>query len=90
MRGAKLKEMFEISDLRREILHLRSICLFFPWGGGVLLYFHTYVDSGYVWGFKILNFNILGSFQKTEYFWGYEDFVDIFCGHHKIGLYDSF
>ena len=26
-------------------------------------------------------------FQKNEYFWGYEDFVDIFWGHHKIGLY---
>ena len=30
----------------------------------------------------------LGGFQKTEYFWGYEDFMDIFWGHHnKIGLY---
>ena len=28
-------------------------------------------------GFKILNFNILGGFQKYHYFWGYEDFVDI-------------
>ena len=36
-------------------------------------------------GFKILNFNIFGRFQKTEYFWGYEDFVDIFLGYHKIG-----
>ena len=27
-------------------------------------------------------------FQKTELFWGYEDFVDIFLGgHYKIGLY---
>ena len=25
--------------------------------------------------------------QKTEYFWGYEDFADILGGHHKIGLY---
>ena len=38
-------------------------------------------------GFKILNSNIFGGFQKTEYFWGYEDFVDIFWSHHKIGLY---
>ena len=38
-------------------------------------------------GFKILNFNIFGGFQKNKYFWGYEDFVDIFLGHHKIGLY---
>ena len=42
------------------------------------------VGSGYFLGFKILNFNIFffggggGGVQKTEYFWGYEDFVDIF------------
>ena len=60
--------MFEISDLRREILHLRSVCLTVD------------VDSGYFWGFKILNFNIFAGFKKTEYFLGYEDFVDIFWG----------
>ena len=37
-------------------------------------------------GFKILNFNILGSFQKKMKFFGYEDFVDICLGHHKSGL----
>ena len=47
----------------------------------------TYVGPGYFLGFKSLNFNIFGGFQKTEYFLGYEDFVDIFWGHHKIGLY---
>ena len=26
----------------------------------------------------------------TEFFWDYEDFVDIFWGHHKIGLYGAF
>ena len=31
-------------------------------------------------------FNIFLGFQNDEYFWGYEDFVDIFGGHHKIGL----
>ena len=31
-------------------------------------------------GFKILNFNIFWGFQRNEYFWGYEDFVDIFWG----------
>ena len=87
MKGAKQKKMFEISDLRRKILHLRSVCLSPP---GVLLYFHAYVGLSYFWGFKILNFNILGFFQKTECFWKYEDFVDIFWGHHKIGLYDAF
>ena len=84
MRGAKQKEMFEISDLRRkEILHLRSVGLFFPGGGGgggVLLYFNTYVGSGYFLGFKILNFNIFWVFQKIEYFCGYEYFVEIFLG----------
>ena len=84
MRVAKQKEMFEILDLRRSILHLRSVCLSpgvggWVWGGGgVLLYFHAHVGWGYFWGFKILNFNFLGGFQKTEYFWGYEDFVDTF------------
>ena len=57
-------------------------------GGG---YFHTFsninVGSGHFLGFKILNFNIVGGFQKYEYFWGYEDFVDIFGGHHKIEPY---
>ena len=50
-----------------------------PGGGGTQI-FHTYVGSGYFLGFKILNFNIFLSFQKNEYFGGYEDFVDIFWG----------
>ena len=29
----------------------------------------------------------LGGGQKNQYFLGYEDFMDIFRGHHKIGLY---
>ena len=72
MRGAKQNEMFEISDLRREILHLRFVCLFPAPGGG----------GGYSY--------IFGGFHKTEYVWGYKDFVDIFWGHQKIGLYDAF
>ena len=56
-------------------------------GGGVLWKFYTYVGSGYFLGFKILNFNIFGGFQKNKYFLGYEDFVDIFGGHHENGLY---
>ena len=48
-----------------------------PRGGGILVIFFTYVGSGYFLGLKILNFDSFGGFQKNEYFWGYEDFVDI-------------
>ena len=57
------------------------------WGKRILWYFHTYVDSAIFGGYKILNFNIFWGFQKNEYSFGYEDFVDVFWGHHKIGLY---
>ena len=33
-------------------------------GGGGTLYFHTYVGSDHFFGFKILNFNILGFFLE--------------------------
>ena len=55
--------------------------------GGVLCYFHTYVDSGHFWGLKILNFNIFGGFRKINIFWGYEVLWIFFWGHHKIELY---
>ena len=47
-------------------------------GGGVLLYFHTYVGSGYFFflgggGIKILNFDILGGFQKKDILFGEPD-----------------
>ena len=48
--------------------------------GGYSDIFHAYVGSVHFWGFKILNFNIFGGFLKNEYFFGYEDFVDIFLG----------
>ena len=49
-----------------------------PPGGTLLL---SYIRRlGCFWGFKILNFNILGFFPKNKYFLGYEDFVDIFLG----------
>ena len=38
----------------------------------------SYVGSGHFLVFQILNFNIFRGFQKNEYFWGYEDFVDFF------------
>ena len=46
-------------------------------GGGGLRFSYIYVGWDLFWGFKILNFNIFGGFQKYHYFWGYEDFVDI-------------
>ena len=46
-------------------------------GGGGTLIFHTYVGSGYFFGFKILNFNIFPGFSEIG---GYEDFVEIFLG----------
>ena len=55
--------------------------------GGTLNFLYI-LRLGLFFGFKILNFNIFWGFQKNRYFWGYEDFVDIFLGcHHKIGLY---
>ena len=30
--------------------------------------------------------HILGFFRKMNIFWEYEDLVDIFGGHHEIGL----
>ena len=39
-------------------------------GGGLLRYFHTYVCSGHFFGFKILNFNILGGFSEFFFFRG--------------------
>ena len=55
---------------------------------GCTLIFSHIRRLGLFFGFKILNFNIFWVFRKmkNEYFLGYEDFVDIFWGHHKIGL----
>ena len=73
------KEKFEITDLRRrEILHLRSVCPFWLFFG--VQNFELQYFLFFFWGGG-------GGAQKTEYFWRYEDFVDIFLGNHKIGLY---
>ena len=64
------------------------------WGGGgggggggySEIFIHTLAQVNF-FGFKILNFNIFGVFQKNQYFWGYEYFVGFFGGRHKIGLY---
>ena len=43
----------------------------------VLRYFHISVGSDHFLGLKFLKFNIFWSFQKNDYFWGYEAFVFI-------------
>ena len=48
-----------------------------PYPGGVLGYFHAYVDSGHFWGIKIFNFNIFGVFRKMNIFGG----MIRFCGY---------
>ena len=62
-------------------------CAHTPRGTGDTLIFSYIRRFGSFRGFEISNFIILGGFQKNEYFWGYGDFVDIFGGHHKVGLY---
>ena len=49
-------------------------------GGGGTLIFSCIRRLGSFLGVKMLNFNIFRGFQKNKYFWGYEDFVDIFWG----------
>ena len=56
--------------------------------GGTLIFSYVRKLRLIFWGSKFLNFDIFGFFQKNEYSFGYEDFVDVFLGgHHKIGLY---
>ena len=50
-------------------------------GGYYNIFIHTWART--ILGFKILNFNTFEGFHKNDYFLGYEDFVDIFLGHHK-------
>ena len=48
-------------------------------GGYSEIFIHTLAQRNF-FGFKILNFNIFGGFQKNQFFGGYEYFVDIFLG----------
>ena len=86
------KRDVQISDLRREIPYLRSVCLFSPpQGGGGTLIFSCICRLGLFWGVQSFIFQYFGGgFRKLNIFGGIEDFVDIFGGHHKIGLYDAF
>ena len=86
MKGAKQKEMFEISDLRRrETLYLRSVCPFVHPGGrgwGTLIFSYIgrlglfFLGGG---GGSKFCISILLGFSE-------ENFMD-FWGLHKIGLY---
>ena len=40
-----------------------------------------------IFGVKNFGYQYIWGFQENEHFLGYEDFVDILGGHHKIGLY---
>ena len=55
-----------------------------PQGRGTLIFSYIRRLGSLFGGFKILNFNIFGGFQKNEYFLGYEYFVDIFGGHQTL------
>ena len=62
------------------IWYLQQWCMDPQGGGGGTLIFSYIRRLGSLFGFKILNFNILLGFQKNKYFFRYEDFVDIFWG----------
>ena len=44
-------------------------------GGDTLIFSYIHRLGKFFW-VQNLNFNIFGDFQKNEYFWGYENFVD--------------
>ena len=93
MRSANQKEMFEISDLRRrEILHLRSVCPFFPQGVGRTLIF-SYIRRLQLF-FGVQNFEFHypiflggGGYRNLNIFGGMKILLISILGHHKIGLY---
>ena len=64
MRGAKQKEMFELSVLRRETFTFGPSVCFSPGGGGIL-YFLYIRRLGQMFLFKILNFNIFLEFSEN-------------------------
>ena len=49
-------------------------------GGGGYSDIFIRIGSVHFLGFKILNFDIFGGFQKNKYSFGYENFVDNFLG----------
>ena len=74
---------------QRHICLIISCTLLSPGGGGgggrgySDIFIHT-------WALVIFGgskFQYFWGFQKNKYFLGCDDFMDIFWGHHKIGLY---
>ena len=53
---------------------------------GVLRKMNIILSWKFLWIF-LLDFDIIGGSPRIEYFFELEDFVDIFWGHFKIGLY---
>ena len=85
----------EPAALRSRVKHsttepLRSLGGGGGGGGGVgcgTLIFSYIRRRGSFFGFKILKFSFLGSFQKNEYFLGMKILWIFLGGHHKIRLY---
>ena len=72
--GATFLILFFVTSAFHTLMPQECVCV---WGGGGVRFSYIYVGWDHFRGFKILNFNILGGFQKYHYFGGYEDFVDI-------------
>ena len=74
--GATFLILFFVTSAFHTLMPQECVCV---WGGGEggVRFSYIYVGWDHFGGFKILNFNILGGFQKYHYFGGYEDFVDI-------------
>ena len=63
---------------RNEPVHEISVL-----GWGTLIFSHIR-RLGLFWGVHNSEFQYFWGFQKNEYFFGYEDFVDIFLGSSQI------
>ena len=75
--GATFLILFFVTSAFHTLMPQECVCEWGGEGGGGLRFSYIYVGWDHFWGFKILNFNIFGGFQKYHYFWGYENFVDI-------------
>ena len=78
--GATFLILFFVTSAFHTLMPQECVCVCVGGGGGgggaeIFIYIRRL--GPFFWGFKILNFNIFGWFQKYHYFWGYEDFVDI-------------